>query len=954
MNTINSQINRLPRKSPDSIKEICDSLKDVFNENDKIYYQEFFLIEGRISDFKLRVPLVGFSGSGKSSLINAVINERLLPADVESKTYFTTEIEYGDIKKITAIDLVSNKSLEISEDDFQAKGLKNILDAKFLNKEPAQAEAVVGGGTDNNKNTQSTEKPNALSPDYYIKISHPSDNLKKLRQTCLLDIPGISSSNSEHDRIIKRNIKEAVAYIIVVSAEEGTIRSSLRMIIKELAANEIPFGLVVTKADKREASEVKKITDSLKKELYGSLKQQPLFITASSARKQEIGSFVNKIEYLDDLADYLLQRKIISPLCLKLSEINRNIKCNLERSSLTLKDIETEIQGLSNTIATTKNIVEPAIAEFQNRVTQNIDRFVEIILDEVKNSKKILTQVIVEKSKEAKEEVENIIKTSIRIGLQTATKEIIERPYYELCNQVGGAILNKREEIKIGDSWFDIEYDEYGSTEISLSEAALLGGIGGLLLATVFPLLGIAISAISFAASWFFNKKENQEGGDKKTAEAKAQVDQFFKKLKDDLKDKAPGIIQSKVQAIKEKIEGELDRKLKNLYEQYVTIKKLKEDSNLDEEVSRWEKQHEKVSYALSKICHLYAPDQANIFLNNKIYINITPKSPLPKEIDETQDISCISPVFDKIFFIWLDTSPQELSPSFKIKFPCLIHYPFATNDLSANEFKLGVETRTQKNLFQHKSLFTPKEIDVIKQGFSFLFIKSNRSTLNNLLAISKKFNSSIRNDATTSSPKGKNLHEQYEYLLQEIFNAKMENFTAIEQNGIPAEQFKLLEKRYRYLLEKLISLSTKNIQISTSFGTKKLFETIQDDVKNFDDAMEKILSGIASILIKNGLSIVCKKEADTSLPNNILEEISSVENLYNLFHANMLSKSENAKSIFNKKETLLLRRKLIEQTIDKNTRKYMETIEKIKQLMCIEPSIAVLYKDRKKIYQIK
>lgn len=920
-----------------TFKEVFDGLESVFLAH-SIKKDEYAEIKRRIFDFKFAVPLVGVFSSGKSSFVNALLGESLLPTDITPETSFPVEITYGDIKKFIAHDLERSKSIDVSEES--------------INKN-TWAELLFKNNAGENKNNHSDDEEKAdVKRDICLKIEYPSSNIRGLERIRLLDMPGIDSSHADHDKVISRNVKEAIAYIIVVSVDEGTLKSSLQRIMQELAANQVPCAILITKTDKHESSKVDQVISHVKKEFVGLIGHDPVFIAPVSARKQHIDLAVEGVRNLDKLAEYAYQKKVISPFCVRLQEIHQAISNNLEYSRLEMREIESKIGEINEAIDRSKKVVEGAVEKFEGFLVSNIDAIADIVLEEVRHTEKNLVSLIVVKNDKAKMEIEDAIQTAVRIGMLSATEKIIEPAYRELCSEISGTLSRAGGQITIGENLsFDIVND-VGMSEISLSKAALWTGIGGLLLATVFPLVGIAVGVISLAASLFFKNKEEKDGGDKKRSAAKKQVREFFATLQEQLEKDLPVILINKVGEIKNILTQELRQKLKGMQTQVLELKKHVEENSIDKYCAMLQIQHEKTNHALLEVRKIFAPGKALLVLSgeNPLDIEINFESfSLRLEPADIKSSVFIAPVFNKIFFILLDTVSKESSALFKIKLPSLRRYALS------QFFNGGVEIFYEKNKIQSNSLFSVREKKLIQNGISLVYINHSKVELIELLSVSKSLmQRSLDGQESDVCVALSALYEAYEQVIEKAIASQVEDISSIK---IESSIFDCLGKVSQCVNDSVDYfglLAARKVKAKTVFGTSSFFNELHDNVINFNSAVSIALSCIAAMEAKSGLSVVCSDlRRQDGAGRSLHELLSTIKDHAFLFRTSVIEQSNTVNSLFNRKETLDKRKKELALLVGEHFNSMSNNIEKIENLINSDFSIRVQFSDCNSIHEI-
>ena len=214
------------RGSPDNFADILRALTLELE-----HFREFC----EFPDLAQKV-VVGFGGAfsaGKSTLINTILGEKRLVAEVDPTTSLPTYLLYGQQERITAINLF-RKLVQLNQDEFLS----------LTHEEQKKYGSQITG---------------------LLRSAFVSDPKFQWHNLALLDIPGYSKPDSEGwsdrtDEQVARSQLNSTQFIVwVVSAAQGTISEDDLKFLQSLNAD-IPKLIVVSRADSKTPEDIQKIT----------------------------------------------------------------------------------------------------------------------------------------------------------------------------------------------------------------------------------------------------------------------------------------------------------------------------------------------------------------------------------------------------------------------------------------------------------------------------------------------------------------------------------------------------------------------------------------------------------------------------------------------------------------------------------------------------------------------
>ena len=184
---------------------------------------EFYDIDKLLSEELYDVVVCGEVKKGKSSFINAIIGEAILPVDTEVATSQVFRIINADKERYELV-FIDGSHKEISKQDLPKYGSQVAADADGL---PVFDQAID-----------------------YIEIHYPITFLPK--SIAIVDTPGIGAVYADHERTTRRYLKNAAAVIFIFDPQNPITEPERAFIESALEiTNQIIF--VMTKMDNYDA-----------------------------------------------------------------------------------------------------------------------------------------------------------------------------------------------------------------------------------------------------------------------------------------------------------------------------------------------------------------------------------------------------------------------------------------------------------------------------------------------------------------------------------------------------------------------------------------------------------------------------------------------------------------------------------------------------------------------------
>lgn len=178
--------------------------------------------ETAIRDCELVIPVVGAFSSGKSTMLNTLLGQHLLPTAIRPETCIATELRYAEQPYLEAV----------GEDGSVAR---------------MEAEAC----DDISRNAASWS---------YVRLYLDSPRLRDIEPLVLVDMPGFDSPLEQHNKAIIAYLLRGCHYFLLCDMQEGTLSKTLLRHMHEIESFDRGMHLFLSKADLKPQGVIDEIT----------------------------------------------------------------------------------------------------------------------------------------------------------------------------------------------------------------------------------------------------------------------------------------------------------------------------------------------------------------------------------------------------------------------------------------------------------------------------------------------------------------------------------------------------------------------------------------------------------------------------------------------------------------------------------------------------------------------
>ena len=408
-------------KNLDFLNEINE--KASLLDSDKTFLEALMAAKKRSNETLFNIAASGVINSGKSTLLNALLNKSVLGASNVPETINLTILKYSkdSFARVNFYSIDELLALGVPSENLPSKS--------------------VDIGIDEIKNyTSSSSKTANL-----VKSVELYDDLELLKDNvCIIDTPGIDDAVVLREQITTNFMRECDLLAHLMNASQSATQKDALFLKKCLENSHIVrLAVVLTHADELSAKELNETLNYTKKAIGEQINGVEIDYFALSAKSYLEGAANSGVEEFKDYLYEVLFGKDSKKSALVLSSYQKELK-NILNSKLgttkaeilSLKAYEMELKKLQNEQANVKNalsenfsklesLTQNELAKLESSNTKNIYKMgLETLLQNL--NEKIKNDINYCKNKKQSlnlERLEQIAKTTLRDGVMALMRE---------------------------------------------------------------------------------------------------------------------------------------------------------------------------------------------------------------------------------------------------------------------------------------------------------------------------------------------------------------------------------------------------------------------------------------------------------------------------------------------------------------------------------------------------
>lgn len=429
-------------------------------------------IENYIKDtehFQVVTPLIGEFSTGKSSLINTLLNRKLLGEGIEPKTAVPTEICYGSQEQ-AIIYAKDGNTKTLSLDDFQnmelsveeVKKVQLHIDAPFLNE---------------------------------------IDSVK------IVDMPGYNSGIELHNRAIDDYLPNSQAYILTFQARTPTIQEDMANFLKELKLHEVPVYLMITKAKSVLEQELKDCVEHIKADAqkYLGLSDVNIGVTNAKGKDKDIAFFEESLRDIAKQSKEIFAKNMELHLAKEGKDLAIYLQTSLKQTDLTPSELEAEIDSAQHNLKSLQDKLENLKNEFNRQLDTCVSNIKGSLASSLDGVAPELENMLVNGL-----DIRDKLNMVLRETVINAIHDYFDPMYKRYLEKVSDTIqVNLAFDSSLKLDEFQIQTDSILKEAIKKSIPLILAAIG--LIVTSNPIGALVAAVIGIAVELGFIKKQQND-----------------------------------------------------------------------------------------------------------------------------------------------------------------------------------------------------------------------------------------------------------------------------------------------------------------------------------------------------------------------------------------------------------------------------------------------------------
>ncbi len=482
----------------------------------------------KVMETELVVPVIGAFSAGKSSLLNALMGNEILPVGIAPETELATELRYSSESYLLAI---------------KSDGVQERL--------PVEALSSI--------NRRSSEFS-------HLRLYLDSEALKAIAPLVLVDMPGFGSSLENHNKAIAYYLPRGVHFVVLTSIEDGNITQSMLRKLDELKTYNTDFTFLLSKCNLRAADQVDEVRAYIDDQLSVYFGEHCTSVAVGNRGGEELTRALTALQpdalfsrlFIDILKDQNFD--VLAQINLALSMLKKD-KAESEQAARSLD------QALASLLEQRKEVESDLKERYSGKMLDRCLRGVDNALND--SLEELVSLGMGRNQQTLSTTISDIIRSSLASNIKSEVQEISSNMVDRIASNLS-ATSNQMSTLDISSNWSEelsnkVKFSLERTTEMLSdwsarlsnrpeadkdSGAMLYRGLSTVLAVTtavVNPLLELVIIFLPEIIKMFNGGNEREKFRQKLTGEV-------FPNIKAELRGKIPAIIDEQLNAMLKKI----------------------------------------------------------------------------------------------------------------------------------------------------------------------------------------------------------------------------------------------------------------------------------------------------------------------------------------------------------------------------------------------------------------
>ncbi|MGV2948013.1 dynamin family protein [Acinetobacter sp.] len=488
---------------------------EILSQKYGLSVEQLYKLKPHVDNFKVRVPLIGAFSAGKSSLVNALVEKKLLCVEIDPASNLATEISFAEEESI--------------------KGYKANQFVKNLTAQELKQQEFSD-----------------LMPDGHIEVQLNQPFLALLPHLCLADLPGLDSKSDAHMQAIHHYLGRSLAYVITVSSEEGTLKDSIKKFLQELALHKAPVVVVITKSDKKTPDEIEAIKQQISEQVHSLLPENNyLDVVSVSSKKKDIAEAVEAFQKLENLSEMRFKETVVPQFNRIIDDIASHLTILLNQEDLDTDELKEKQQQL---IDETESFKKKLSIEYQ-KMKEQVPSVLTNVVDHIRNrllgeTDQYATALIGQNNIES--DLSYSVRMALTEGMDRYFKPLVDKYIHRIETDLPSLIVNQN---------FHFEQENTGSAVFDLG----LTGITGILTFVLkrFPLAAMILPVVTsiFKAFMSDHNREQQRAEQKEAARDHVRG-KIIPQVVEQVQINLGSILQEQLHTVNQQVEDEINHKV--------------------------------------------------------------------------------------------------------------------------------------------------------------------------------------------------------------------------------------------------------------------------------------------------------------------------------------------------------------------------------------------------------